>query len=109
MGPFRNPKAGQRRPAPNERFVDPRVNNPFLSTDDEDATQPRLVVPAPQAKEPHSKPIQQDLPQETAYREHVSGMLNVPPSEAPKFYPAYNPYQASPQQYPKQQGGPGAI
>jgi RsiW-degrading membrane proteinase PrsW (M82 family) len=30
-------------------------------------------------------------------------MLNVPRSEAPKFYPAYNPYQA----YPYQQGRPG--
>jgi RsiW-degrading membrane proteinase PrsW (M82 family) len=111
MGSFRDPNTGQRRPSPNERFIGPRTNDSFLSSDDEDATQPRLAVPSPQATVSRQKTIklEQPRPPESQYREHVSGMLYVPRSEAPKFYPAYNPYYATPPQYAGQPGQPGAV
>lgn len=51
-------------------------------------------MPDPSNSEDHRPPALRKVPiQEPAFREHVTGSLAVPPSEAPQFRPVYPPPQ----------------
>jgi RsiW-degrading membrane proteinase PrsW (M82 family) len=86
MGPFPDPAA---QPRTDPRSMPPAAwqseDTSPLADNDEDTQPRRAIRPVSRAPEP--------LQQEPAYREHVSGSLFVPLSEAPNFRPAYQPYQ----------------
>src|SRR5438270_163049 len=92
MGPFPDPTQRQYRPLP------PRQPSPVPEQLDDEDTQPKLrAIPSrttPGQREEYASR------QEPAYQEHVTGSLAVPPSEAPKFRPAYQPYPVPPAQRP---------
>ncbi len=109
MGPLFDPKTQQQQPspdgthsvAPGTEYTQPIINN---NQSPNDETQPMPVVHRVVAPVPHAEPFR-----EPAYREHVTGSLVVPPSEAPYFRPTYQPYQqpAQPQQGQQRPQGPG--
>jgi RsiW-degrading membrane proteinase PrsW (M82 family) len=93
MGPFPDST-----PQNDQRFPPRRPSPPPSERFDDEDTQPKMrAVPS------RVRLVQQPvpgLPEEPAYREHVTGSLAVPRSEAPKFRPAYQPYQAAPGSMP---------
>lgn len=89
MGPFPDST-----PQNYQRFPPRRPSPPPSEQFDDEDTQPKLrAVPAKVRLVQQPAP---GLPPEPAYREHVTGSLAVPRSEAPKFRPAYQPYQPVP-------------
>lgn len=94
MGPYPDPNQHDQPVPKSERST--------TSHRDNDDTQPKLKATnssrATSARE-------EARYQEPAYREHVTGSLAVPRSEAPNFAPAYRSYPA-PQQQPYGQGQP---
>lgn len=91
MGPFPDPTQRQYQPLP------PRQPSPAPQQPDDEDTQPKLRAVPPGATPARKEPY---FWQEPAYQEHVTGSLAVPSSEAPRFRPAYQPYQAPPVQRP---------